>query len=66
MRRLPVSRQTAVTAKQTYGLKALLTTPPSDAPTTVMVPQADPATVFAAARSAGSTRFGSAADAAGE
>ena len=60
------TRLIAATAKQVYGSKAALSTPPRDAPTTAMVPQADPATAFAAERSAGSTRLGSAADAAGE
>src|SRR5690349_11053296 len=39
--------------------------PPPDAPTTAIVPQAELATAFAPARSTGSTRLGSAADAAG-
>lgn len=60
------SRLTAAAAKLTYGPKALLTMPPSDAPTMVIVPQAEPATELAAARSAGSTTFGRAAEAAGE
>jgi hypothetical protein len=60
------SRQTPVTAKLTYGPKALLTTPPREAPTMVIVPQEAPAIALAGARSAASTTLGSAADAAGE
>ena len=48
-------------AKQAYGRNAALSTPPSDEPTTAIVPQALPAMAFAADRSSGRTRFGSAA-----
>src|SRR6266704_2925848 len=63
-----VARHSAPAAmpKQVYGDSALASTPPSDAPTTLMVPQAAPVTAMAAERSAGSTRFGTAAEAAGE
>ena|SRR5437764_1833036 len=59
------ARQAAVTRKQTYGPTAAASTPPSEAPSTSIVPQAEPASALAAARSSGSTRLGSAADAAG-
>src|SRR5215813_8433461 len=56
----------AVIKKQVYGEKTALKTPPSEEPTTVIVPHALPATAFAADRSSGATRFGRAAVAAGE
>ena len=52
-------------AKQTYALKTALTMPPSDAPTTSMVPHALPPSALAAGRSTGSTTLGRAAPAAG-
>ncbi len=56
----------AVNAKQVYGLNTVASTPPMDAPTTVMVPHAEPLIAIAAVRSRGGTRFGVAAAAAGE
>jgi hypothetical protein len=58
-------RASAVPPKATYGLNTALSTPPSDAPATAIVPHAEPAIAFAGARSSGGTRFGSAAEAAG-
>jgi hypothetical protein len=60
------ARLAAEMANDAYAPNAALTMPPSDAPTTVIVPQAEPAMAFAAARSAGATTFGRAAVAAGE
>ena len=48
------------------GRRRSLSTPPSDAPTTSIVPQALPASALAAGRSSGSTTLGRAAVAAGE
>jgi len=58
-------RHTAVTKKQMYGPTAAASNPPSEAPTTSIVPHAEPATALAAARSSSSTMFGRAAPAAG-
>jgi hypothetical protein len=55
-----------VIPKLASGPNTPLTTPPRDAPTTVIVPHAEPEIAFAAARSSASTTFGSAAVAAGE
>jgi hypothetical protein len=60
------SRQITVTPKHQYGPTTADITPPSDAPTTSIVPHAEPDRALAVARSSGGTVFGSAADAAGE
>ena len=51
--------------KQVYGLTAAASTPPNEAPITVIVPHAAPLTAVAAVSSSGSTRFGNAAEDAG-
>src|SRR5205085_2135588 len=56
----PAARHSAVPAmaKQVYGETAAASTPPSDEPTTLMVPQAAPVIAIAPVRSAGPTRLG--------
>ncbi len=60
-----IAKDTASTRKAVSRPKVAATSPPRAAPTASIVPQVEPASAFAVARSVSSTRFGIAAEDAG-